>query len=100
MPFATAVVVVLLSPIAADPYYRPVLHDWHIRDYFEPGLDVLPTPHVGWDWPTDSEVYFDLYDELIAADLPVGITLREGTAPLTGWQDPEALATTMLIAPK
>lgn len=80
---------------AADPLLPPVIHDWHIRYTIPQTLDIIPTPHPGWDLPASHPTYVALYAALAQAGLPVGLMLNNGTAPLTGWKDPNALQTTM-----
>lgn len=83
-----------------DPSARPSILDWHVRDAPLPGLPIVPAPHPGWDLPASSNTYATLYANQFAADEPVGLMLRDGTAPLFGWKDPEALATTLTMVPR
>ncbi|HMN95579.1 MAG TPA: dockerin type I domain-containing protein [Phycisphaerales bacterium] len=84
------------APIhAADPNLRPRIHDWHVRYTIPATLDIIPTPHPGWDLPALHPTYLQLYAALEAAGLPIGIMLRNGTAPVMGWQDPFALQKTL-----
>lgn len=97
LAFAAAGLAVSLC--AADPAAPPQTHDWLVRNTI-PILPIVPTPHVGHDYPADSPVYTTLYAQLVAAGLPVGIMLRDDTAPFTGGTDPLALDTTIQIAPQ